>query len=81
MPLNTTRSCELPASVWWFSIFLLKYCLIKKWIKSIFNFFVVFLSMSSADRYLNAQYDSLIAEVEITGISRLGGVKSAIKLN
>ena len=32
------------------------------------------------DRYLNVQYGStLTAEVNITGISRLGGVKSAIK--
>jgi hypothetical protein len=36
-------------------------------------------SMSSDVRYLNVQYGTLTAEVEITGISRLGGVKSAIK--
>ena len=35
--------------------------------------------MISNDRYLNVQYDSLTAEVNITGISRLGGVKRAIK--
>jgi hypothetical protein len=29
--------------------------------------------------YLNFQYGTLFAEVNITGISRLGGVKSAIK--
>lgn len=29
--------------------------------------------------YLNVQYDSLTAEVDISGISRLGGLKSAIK--
>ena len=31
------------------------------------------------ERYLNVQYDSLTAEVDISGISRLGGLKSAIK--
>lgn len=35
--------------------------------------------MNIDDRYLNVQYGTLIAEVDITGISRLGGVKSAIK--
>lgn len=35
--------------------------------------------MNSNDRYLNVQYGTLTAEVDITGISRLGGVKSAIK--
>jgi hypothetical protein len=29
--------------------------------------------------YLNIQYGSLVAEVDITGISRLGGVQDAIK--
>ena len=35
--------------------------------------------MKTNDRYLNVQYGTLTAEVDITGISRLGGVKSAIK--
>ena len=35
--------------------------------------------MTSNDRYLNVQYGTLTAEVNITGISRLGGVKIAIK--
>ena len=30
-------------------------------------------------RFLNVQYDSLIAEVDITGFSRLSEVKIAIK--
>ena len=33
----------------------------------------------SNDRYLNVQYGALVAEVNITGISRLGGVQDAIK--
>jgi hypothetical protein len=41
--------------------------------------FLLLKKMSSNDRYLNVQYGTLIAEVDITGISRLGGVKSAIK--
>ena len=35
--------------------------------------------MKSKDRYLNVQYGTITAEVEITGISRLGGVQDAIK--
>ncbi len=35
--------------------------------------------MNKNDRYLNVQFGTLTAEVDITGISRLGGVKSAIK--
>ncbi|KAI8894042.1 hypothetical protein BC833DRAFT_531060 [Globomyces pollinis-pini] len=35
--------------------------------------------MNTNDRYLNVQYGTLTAEVDITGISRLGGVKTAIK--
>jgi hypothetical protein len=35
--------------------------------------------MNTKDRYLNVQYGTLIAEVNITGISRLGGVQDAIK--
>jgi hypothetical protein len=31
------------------------------------------------ERYINVQYGSLTAEVDITGINRLGGVKGAIK--
>ena len=35
--------------------------------------------MNTSDRYLNVQYGTLTAEVDITGISRLGGVRCAIK--
>jgi hypothetical protein len=35
--------------------------------------------MNSGERYLNVQYGSLTAEVDITGKSRLGGVQDAIK--
>ena len=35
--------------------------------------------MNTNDRYLNVQYGTLVAEVNITGISRLGGVQDAIK--
>jgi hypothetical protein len=35
--------------------------------------------MNRDERYLNVQYGTIIAEVDITGISRLGGVKNAIK--
>jgi hypothetical protein len=35
--------------------------------------------MDTNDRYLNVQYGTLTAEVDITGISRLGGVQDAIK--
>ena len=37
--------------------------------------------MNTKDRYLNVQYGTLIAEVNITGISRLGGVRRAIKVD
>ena len=33
----------------------------------------------NAEKYLNVQYNTLTAEVNITGISRLGGVQDAIK--
>eukprot|EP00158_Paraphelidium_tribonemae_P005208 Partr_v1_DN27225_c1_g1_i6_m38409 putative crinkler (CRN) family protein len=35
--------------------------------------------MNTNDRYLNVQYGTLTAEIDITGISRFGEVKSAIK--
>jgi hypothetical protein len=35
--------------------------------------------MNTNDRYLNVQYDTLTAEINIAGISRLGGVQDAIK--
>jgi hypothetical protein len=43
------------------------------------NKFELLTKMNREDRYLNVEYGTLIAEVNITGISRLGGVKSAIK--
>jgi hypothetical protein len=37
--------------------------------------------MNSGERYLNVQYGSLTAEVDITGKSRLGGVQDVISKN
>jgi hypothetical protein len=33
------------------------------------------------NRYLNVQYGTRTAKVDVTGISRLGGVKRAVKAN
>ena len=43
------------------------------------NKFELLTKMNRDDRYLNVEYGTLIAEVNITGISRLGGVQDAIK--